>query len=175
MYNRIIAITLLSICLAACGSDPEKPKPEAPAPAAPPAPEAKQEEPKKITAIDAQIVVSKKVNPNIEGQPSPVVMRFFELKNLGKFESGDFYKLAQNHEAQLGSDLIASEQFHLHPGQTKIIKHEITKETAYIAVTVAYRDINKAVWRASLAMEPDKTNTFDIFVDKLKVEIKPQP
>uniref|UniRef100_UPI000B3593DD type VI secretion system lipoprotein TssJ n=1 Tax=Crenothrix polyspora TaxID=360316 RepID=UPI000B3593DD len=100
MCNRIIVSVLLSLCLAACGSDPEKPKPEPPAAAAPPpAPEPKPEEPKKVTAIDTQITVSKAVNPNIEGQPSPVVMRIYELKNLGKFESGDFYKLFQNYEA----------------------------------------------------------------------------
>jgi type VI secretion system protein VasD len=173
MRNHLIVNVLLSLCLAACGSDPEKPKPEPPAAAVPPpAPAPKPEEPKKVTAIDTQITVSKAVNPNLEGQPSPVVMRIYELKNLGKFESGDFYKLFQNYEAQLGSDLVASEQFHLHPGQSKTIKHEIAKETQYIAVTVAYRDLNKAVWRASLVIKPDTTNTFEIVLEKLKVHIK---
>lgn len=166
---RLVTSLFFSVWLVACSSDPEKPKIEAPAPP-PPVAEQKPEEVKpKATAIDASIQVSEKINPDTSGRASPVVMRIYELKNLGKFQSADFYKLSSGYEAVLGSDLVASEQFHLHPGENKILKHDVTPDTQYIAVTVAYRNLNKAIWRASLPLTANTSNHFTIRLEALKV------
>lgn len=170
---RLIAGIFFSLELLACSSDPEKPKPEAPVP--PPVVEQKTEAVKPTpTVMEANILVSSQVNPDSSGRASPVVMRIYELKNLGKFQSADFYKLSSGYEAILGSDLVASEQFHLHPGDDKALKHEVTSDTQYIAVTVAYRNLNKAVWRASLPLVANTTNRFAIKLDALKVSLVQQ-
>jgi type VI secretion system protein VasD len=181
MCNTYLTTALLGAFLTACSSSPEPIKP-----ALPPIPEALvqteksvlpvitpsvQEEPK-ITEIDALLTVSKQINPDIYGRPSPVVMRIYELKNIGKFEAADFYKITGTYETLLGTDLVSSEQFHLHPGQTKSLKQAISPETKYIAVTVAYRDLNKAVWRATVPIEANKISRFEIILEKLKVSIK---
>ena len=158
MFNITLLIALLTLLLGGCGSDPAKPEPSAPL------------EPPK-TLIDAQIIVSCQVNPDINGRPSPIVMRIYELKTLGKFEDADFYKLFNEYAAVLGDDLIASEKFHLRPDDAKTIKNTVSPETKFIGVTAAYRDLNQAVWRGSIPIEAGKTNEFMVKLDQLSVNI----
>ncbi len=149
-------ITVLGILfLGACASDPETEKPQA-----------------KPREIQTDISVSSEVNPDIDGRPSPIVVRIYELKNLGKFEVGDFFKLFEEYDAFLGGDLVASKLFHLQPGDKKTLKHPVAAETNYIAVTAAYRDLNRAVWRAAKPLEADLSSRIEITLDALAVGIK---
>jgi type VI secretion system protein VasD len=155
-----LAMALGFLLLGGCGSDPEKP-------------EDKVEAPEPTTKeIEATIAVSDTVNPDIDGRPSPVAVRIYELKTLGKFEVGDFYKLFDEYEAFLGADLIASEQFHLKPGDTKTLKLKVPIETNYFAVAAAYRDLDRAIWRASKELEGKQATRFEVRLDALSIGIK---
>jgi type VI secretion system protein VasD len=148
-------IFFLCLILSSCGSDPPKEEP-------------KVEE----TKIQANIIVSNDVNPDVNGRPSPVVVRIYELKNLGKFDEADFFKLLEDHEGALGSDLLASEKFHLKPGETKEIAHPVSPETKYIAVSAAFRDFNRAVWRYSTPIENAKTSELAIKLNNVNISIE---
>ena len=158
-------VTIVILCIATlfggCGSEPKKEEPKPP----PEIPE---------TKIQVTISVSSLVNPDVNGRPSPVVVRLYELKNIGKFEESDFYKLFEDYEGALGSDLLASEKFHFKPGDSKELAHPVAPETKYIAVTAAFRDFNQSVWRDSIAIEAHKTADLDVVVDALNVSIKPK-
>ena len=157
MRNKLI-IALFFLSLGGCGSEPEKPEPVEPPP----------------TFIQAKITVSPEVNPDVDGRPSPIVMRLFELKNLGKFVDADFYTLFDNYEAFLGSDLLASNLYHLKPGDTKIVKHAVAPETKFIALAAAYRDLNQAVWRASIPIKIARTTRLEIILNRLSATIRKQ-
>ena len=161
MRTFTVVVFFIALMLSACSSDPpkEEPKPAEPQP----------------TKIQVNISVSSQVNPDINGRASPVVVRLYELKNIGKFEEADFYKLFENHEASLGSDLLASEKFHFKPGDIKTLSHTVAPDTKYIAVTAAFRDFNQAIWRDSIAIESAKTTELSIVLDKLNVSITKKP
>jgi type VI secretion system protein VasD len=156
MYKYILVILFTTLTLNGCGSDPKKEEPKPP-------PE---------TKINVRISVSSLVNPDIDGRPSPVVLRLYELKNIGKFEEADFYKLFEDHEGALGSDLVASEKFHFKPGDTKTLDHTVSSDTKYIAVTASFRNFNQSVWRDSIAIEANKTSELVVVLDSLNVSIK---
>lgn len=158
-----LVIFFITMMLGGCASEPPKEVPKPPI-----------EQPQ--TKIRVSISVSGLVNPDINGRPSPIVVRIYELKNIGKFEEADFYKLFENHETSLGSDLSASEKFHFRPGDTKTLGHTVSPDTKYIAVTAAFRDFNQAVWRDSIVIEPAQTSELSIVIDSLNVSItKKQP
>lgn len=152
MKTLNIGVILLVFILLGCSSTPENPE-------APP------------TIVDAKIAVSAKVNPDINSRPSPVVVRIFELKSLGKYTESDFYGLFENYESKLGSDLLNSEQFHLNPGDIHTLNHEVSPDTHYIAVIAAYRNMNRAVWRDAIAIPIEKTTRILVFVDKLDISV----
>ena len=143
---------LLVLLLIGCNSSPEKPEAQA-------------------TIVDAKIAVSTQVNPDINNRPSPIVMRVYELKNLGNYAESDYYDLFENYESVLGGDLLASEKYHLKPGDTYALKKSVAPETQYIAVIAAFRDINRAMWKDSIIIPVEKTTQLLIFVDKLSISI----
>jgi type VI secretion system protein VasD len=97
-------------------------------------------------AID--IAASAKTNPDSRGRPSPVVLRFYELKSAAAFESADFFSLNDKDLTTLGGDLLYREEVVVQPGQSRLIELKVSNEGKLIAVVAAFRDIEKAVWRS---------------------------
>jgi len=127
------------------------------------------------TIIEAQITASPLANPDIKGRPSPIVVHLYELKALGGFEAADFYGLFENDKALLGGDLAAEESFYLQPGENKLYRSIVESETKYLAATAAYRNLNQAIWKDSIAIAPQETNKIMIFVDELSITMKIEP
>jgi type VI secretion system protein VasD len=143
---------LLVLLLSGCSSAPEKPE-------VPP------------TIVDATITVSATVNPDINNRASPIVIRVFELKSIGAFNESDFYDLFENHDSALGGDLLGSEKFHLSAGDIHSFKHNASPETKFVAVIAAYRNINQAIWRDSVAITANKTTQIMVVANKLTISI----
>ncbi len=144
---------LLTLLVLGCSSSAEKPVDTEP------------------LAIATKISVSAMVNPDINNRPSPIVVRFYELQSLGKYTESDFSELFGNYESVLGSELISSEQYHLNPGDNRILKENLAAGTQFIAVVAAYRDLNQAIWRDAVVIPSDKTTQLFIFVDKLGISV----
>ncbi len=123
------------------------------------------------TIINATLNASPEVNPDLSGRASPVVVRVYELKNIGTFEAADFYSLFDDPEGLLGSDLVNSVQFHLNPGETQKYNHSTSPETNYFAVTVAFRKLDHAIWRDHMIIPVAKTTNLIIHMEKLSVSI----
>lgn len=143
---------LLGLLLSGCSSSPEKPE-------VPP------------TIVDATITVSAEVNPDVYSRASPIVIRVFELKSVGAFNESDFYDLFENHNSALGSDLLGSEKFHLNPGDVHTFKHNSSPEVKFVAVIAAYRNINQAIWRDSVAITANKTTQIMVVANKLTISV----
>lgn len=152
--KRILALILLVLLLIGCNASPEK-----------------LENNEAQVMTDIKITASTLLNPDINNRPSPVVIRIYELKSLGVYTESDFYGLFDDYESVLGKDLISSEQFHLNPGDMRIVKNSISPETQYIAVIAAFRDINRAMWRDSIIISAEEAAQLLIFVDKLSISV----
>ncbi len=160
MRATSVIFFIVTLVMFGCSSDPEKPV-------------AVAEPPPKVAPITVQvrILVSEQANPDIDGRPSPIVIRIYELKSLGKFEDGDFYKLFENYDSQLGPELIVSEQYHLKPGDVNVIKRTLSAETRYIGVSAAFRDINQAIWKDTLELTDEKTTDLLVFIENLNISV----
>ena len=158
MRVATIILCIATLLIFGCSSDPEKPE-TAPASLSPPIP------------AQFNLVASDQVNPDLNGRPSPIVIRVYELKNLGKYEVGDFYQLFENYDAHLGAELVASGEYHINPGEVKKIKRTLSEGTKYVAVAAAYRDINQAIWKDSIRIADEKTIDLLVFIEKLNISI----
>jgi type VI secretion system protein VasD len=114
------------------------------------------------TLIQATIVAAPGINPNAAGQPSPLVIRLYELKTTGSFEGADFFTLFDKEAATLGPDLLAREELDLRPGTTRSVVRKAAPDTQYLGVVAAYRDLDRAHWRATYPLQQGKTNSLRV-------------
>lgn len=127
--------------------------------------------PPKPTTIAATLDANANVNPDMRGRPSPVVVRFYELKALAAFNSADFFALNDRDKDTLGSELVAREEFVLQPGDKRPLARTLQADTRFIGVVAAYRDLERAQWRASAPVPLNQASTVTVSFDDRKVSI----
>ncbi|MGW8392305.1 type VI secretion system lipoprotein TssJ [Pseudoduganella sp. HUAS MS19] len=127
--------------------------------------------PPKPALIKANVTVAGDVNPDARGRASPVVLRLFELKNLGAFQSADFFSLLERDKEALGSELLAREEFTLRPGERKQFDRPLQADTRFVAVVAAFRDLEKSSWRAAIPVHASQTMPVSIKLGSRDVSI----
>ena len=95
------------------------------------------------------------VNPDVQGRPSPLVIKIYQLKAKDKFELAGFFELFDQADATLGADMLGVEDVMMTPGEIRSYEGVVNPNTRFIGVVGAYRDINQAQWRAVVPM-PEK-------------------
>src|SRR5262245_31102606 len=86
------------------------------------------------------------LNPDATGRASPIVMRVFELKSDAEFAAADFFALYERERESLGSSLLSRQEYVLKPGEQRELWLPVPRDTAYIGVVAAFRDIRTAKW-----------------------------
>lgn len=149
IHPRIAVAASIAAAMVACSSPPAKPAP---------------------TFLAGSIQVSGQVNPNANGRPSPLLLRVYELKAVAAFNGADFMSLYQRDQAELGSDLVAREEFVLAPGETKAFVKTLSTDTQFLGVVAAFRDLDRSRWRSVIAVDPKKNQQVVIKAAALAVD-----
>jgi len=160
--RRFIAGLLAAATLTAmggCGSKP--PKEDKPPPAAPP-----------VLRVDVSAAANANRGP--AGQGLPIVVRVFELRAQGAFSGADFFSLYDHESKTLGGELIAREELTLAPGQTRQIVKPLDPQTRYLGVLGAFREIDRATWRALVPLVAGKDNNLDVAVGANAIRVQPR-
>ena len=106
------------------------------------------------TKLDITVTAEAGVNPDDKGRAAPIMVRIYELKSEGSFESADYFSLYSNDKALIGSDLLARDEFILRPGDVKTIWRKSHPDLAAIGVVAGYRDLAQADWRVVQKIDP---------------------
>ncbi|PKM29086.1 MAG: type VI secretion system lipoprotein TssJ [Gammaproteobacteria bacterium HGW-Gammaproteobacteria-11] len=122
-----------------------------------------------VTRIDLTLEGSRTLNPDLNGRPSPIVIRLYELKNPVAFEHTEFFALYQQAPEVLSMDLIASEELELRPGEKQVLKLTTTEQGRYIGVIAAYRNLPEADWRTVISLRPGARNEVSLYLDELSI------
>ncbi|AIT08804.1 hypothetical protein LO80_01640 [Candidatus Francisella endociliophora] len=83
---------------------------------------------------------SKDINPNLQGNPSSLMIYVFQLKDKLAFDSANFSKI--NSEDGLKGSVISRETYIIQPGEEKEIYFYTDDDAKYIGVAAGYRNIN---------------------------------
>jgi type VI secretion system protein VasD len=111
----------------------------------------------KPAVVEGAIEAAAGLNPSINNRPSPLVVRVYELKSPTAFNGADFMSLYQRDQAELGADLVGKEEFTLQPGEKRaLVKKTLPAGVQFIGVLAAYRDLDRAQWRAVVPLQPGK-------------------
>jgi type VI secretion system protein VasD len=128
--------------------------------------------PTPATIINAEVLASDVINPDGEGRPSPIIVRLYELKSLGTFNTVEFFPIYNEEEDTLGDDLVYREEFSLIPGGKKLFTRTPAADTQYLAVIAAFRDIDQATWKAAVPIPVERVTNLVIQLDSLSVSIR---
>jgi type VI secretion system protein VasD len=108
-----------------------------------------------VSSIKANLHADKALNPDLNGRPSPLVVRLYELKSLSVFNNADFFNLFEQDVALLGDELQMRDELAFQPGETKTLERDLRVDTRYIGLIGAYRDIENARWRDTIEVDGD--------------------
>jgi type VI secretion system protein VasD len=123
------------------------------------------------TIIKGAIEATSAVNPDARGRPSPIVVKLFELKTAGVFDAADFFSLFDRERDTLGDELVKKEELTLRPGDRLPLERQLEPDTRFIGVIAGYRGLDRARWRSSTAIAPNRTTPMVIRLDAEGVTI----
>ena len=105
-----------------------------------------------VTKLNLTLTASDQLNPDLNGRPSPIVVRLLELKHPVAFENADFFSLYERAKESLAPDLVTSEELELRPGETVELKLSVEQGSRYVGVLAAYRDLPETRWRYTVQL-----------------------
>ena len=156
LWATALALALPVALLGACSSTPKPPPPQ---------------------PVVGSITSSAQLNPSVNKRPSPLMLRVYELKSAAVFQSSDFMGLFQGDQGTLAADMVSREEMILQPGESRPYKKTLAPETRFLAVLGAYRDLERAVWRAVVPVPSagGKPQAVEIRADELAVSVTIKP
>lgn len=125
-------------------------------------------------SVRASIETATAVNADRSGRASPVVIKIYELKTRTAFDGADFFSLFERERDTLGAELLAVEEIQLRPGDKRGFERTLQPATRFVGVVAAFRDIDRAQWRAVAAVTPAKRNELKIVLDGMRATIAGQ-
>ncbi|MEM5459250.1 type VI secretion system lipoprotein TssJ [Paraburkholderia phytofirmans] len=130
---------------------------------------------KEPVKLELSVVASAGVNPDDQKRAAPIVVRIYELKTDGVFNSADFFSLQDKDKTALADDLVTRQQFQLRPGESKSIKTRADPATTSVGILAAYRDLPNSVWRAVYPLPAAPDAAWYRASPKLKLTINLEP
>lgn len=132
--------------------------------------------PPKPPSIAGSVVASPALNLDVRQRASPVVLRLYELKSAALFETADFVSLFDKDQATLAGEMLGREELVMQPGETRAIAaRPLSPDAKFIGVMAAFRDLERARWRAVVPVIPARTNVLLIQLDASAVQASATP
>ncbi|MEH6388953.1 type VI secretion system lipoprotein TssJ [Pseudomonas profundi] len=119
-----------------------------------------------LTKIDLSLESSNKLNPDLNGRPSPVVLHLIELKHPVAFENADFFSIYQHPRETLTPDFVRLEELEMRPGERRNVKFSVAEDSRYLGVLAAYRDLSGGEWRTVIPLRAKKKHKVSLYLDE---------
>ncbi len=98
--------------------------------------------------VDLSMLAADDMNPNVEGEGTPLRFQILQLKDDSMLMSADHRQLQEDLEEALGTNYLAHDDFTLLPGQFKFYEpFEVEEDTRYIGIIAFYAEPNQAQWK----------------------------
>lgn len=100
------------------------------------------------TDLTLTFIAESNINPDDNKRPSPVFIRFYELKSPTAFNKADFIDLYERDKEILGADLIGKQTLKpLVPGEERVERLVLQKGTRHIALYAEFSQYRGATYK----------------------------
>ena len=110
--------------------------------------------------LRTSIVTTADMNKDINGQPSPIVVKIYELSQADAFNQGNFFTLFDSPQTALQSQLLNTREVVLAPAETKHVWLSLNPQTRYVGIVAGYRQLNNTTWRAVISVPAQKSTQY---------------
>ncbi len=125
-------------------------------------------QPRLILKIKAQ----NNINSNINGLPSPLALRVYQLSDSNAFEQADFLQLFEDDQNALKSGLISKRDLpSISPSEVREVSYPLSTDAKYIAVVAAFADYREAKSKALYKIDQFGLVTVNIAIDGLNLSV----
>ncbi|HXS16218.1 MAG TPA: type VI secretion system lipoprotein TssJ [Polyangiaceae bacterium] len=137
---RILSTSLLFVCgaLLSCSK--------------PPAP--KEAEPCDRQVVSAAVISTQLINLTETGEPRPVQLRIYQLKNDVGFRNASFEQIWKEDQDKLGADMLDRQEFPVYPNTRKQVDFERNPEAQYVVAAALFRDPKGKQWFSTFELPP---------------------
>lgn len=168
-----VGVLVVLLAVTGCGlfgGDEDEPPPEPPPPPAVEVPMP----PPGDARLEVVVTASPLVNPDLNGRPSPVVVRIYQLNAPDPFSQADFFQLYEKDAETLGGTALGRRELILQPAGVQSIAAARNAEATHVGVTAGYRKYDEAQWRAITPLPGDRDARVRVVLESLKVEVTGQ-
>lgn len=123
------------------------------------------------TQVGVTLTASEQLNIDSRGRSTPVVVRVYVLKNATAFEAADFFSLFERDRQVLGDALMLREEVALKPGESRGLDAVELEGGKVVAVFAAFRDVDRAVWRASVPVVANRANRIAVSLQESRITL----
>jgi type VI secretion system protein VasD len=123
------------------------------------------------TLASISFTADEKVNVDTRGRSTPIVVRYYILKNDSAFNASDFFSLYDKDQQTLTDAIVFREEFTLKPGETRKIDPRDASQGQVFAVMASFRNIDHAIWRATAPLPQKKTTDISVSLKNDQVTV----
>lgn len=123
------------------------------------------------TVVSVTVNATGRINIDSRARATPVVVRTYLLKNGAAFDSADFFSLFERDQQVLGDALVAREEIVVQPGETRTLEAREVEGAKVFAVLAAFRDVDRATWRASAPIVANRVNEMSVNLQENRVTV----
>lgn len=119
------------------------------------------------TDLTLTIKSAANINPDDSAKPSPLFVRFYQLKSKDLFENANFIDLYERDQDMFGADIISKKELkRLTPGELREESFVLDSDTQYIALFSEFFKFEESDF---LVIVPVQSN--NVFRDKVEIII----
>ena len=117
------------------------------------APPAAVEPPKPcdVQIVTLNIYAADNINPNENGNPRPVVVRLYQLKNEVRMENATYDQILLSDKATLDDDIMKMDEVSIFPNDLVEVKFERIKEASTLAGVALFHGPKGSSWKTFYA------------------------
>ena len=122
--------------------------------------------------LDITVQAGSQLNLDSRDRNAPLVVRIYTLKAPVGFQQADFFSLFERDQTLLAADMLSKEEFQLQPGESRRFLLEIKGEARVVGVIGAFRDLERANWRAVYTIPDSSDPAIRLLAKPVKLPVR---
>lgn len=137
--GAVCSVSGLLVLAQACGSSTPPPK---------------EPEECDLQIVTSAVITSKYINPTDDGEPRPVQVRLYQLKNDVNLRNASFDQIWKKDAEYLKDDLVKVEEFPVYPDTRTEVKFERDDAAQFVVAAALFRNPKGKSWFKSFELPP---------------------